>query len=464
MGAEERIDCAVAATFQPYEATAAGYALIAAVSGGQDSCAMAAALCRWAAVRGVHVHVAHLDHCLRGAESREDALHVARLATRLGVPCTVAARDVSAAARRLHRGTQEVARDIRMRFLHDVADRVGAHAIAVGHTQDDHVETILHNLLRGSGLAGLRGLAPWAGGLVRPMLTVSRADTAAYCDALGLEYRVDGSNAGSAYERNRIRNHLLPLLRSEHNPGIDGALLRLSELARADDDALDAWARAALDDCRGRNDRGGVSLQACALAALPEGVRLRVIRLAAQAAGDPLTDVTLKHTRRVGEIVSEASMGRRGAATWPRTEWRAETADGLITAAPRRSPCSATPVAYDAPIPGSVVCPGLGIEADLALCVERTGDGLFLPIAALRPPIVIRNRRPGDRLRLRGVGTRKLQDIMVDRKVPREQRDRLPVVCDAEGPLAVPGIATDDRALQDPAGGAWLRIRIAPLA
>lgn len=459
----EHLDCAVAATLLPYEATVAGYALVAAVSGGQDSCAMAAALCRWAAGRGVHIHVAHLDHCLRGAESRADALHVARLAASLGVPCTIAARDVGSAARRLHQGAQEAARDARMRFLHDVAERVGARAVAIGHTRDDQVETILHNLLRGSGVAGIRGLAPYGGAIVRPLLTVSRHDTSAYCDALGLEYRIDGTNAGLAYERNRIRNRLLPLLRAEYNTDVDGALLRLSEIARADDDALDGWARAALEACEAPGRPGSVALRADALAALPEGVRLRVIRLAARATGDPLTDVTLEHARRVDAMAAAAS-SRGGTVTWPRTEWRADGADGMIAAAPHLPPSSATRVAYEAPIPGSVDCPGLGVTAELEICTEQGSDGLFMPLAALRPPIVIRNRRPGDRLRLRGVGHRKLQDIMVDRKVPRAQRDRLPVVCDAEGPLAVPGVVTDDRVLRDAPDSIWLRVRIAALA
>ncbi|MEN6478284.1 MAG: tRNA lysidine(34) synthetase TilS, partial [Anaerolineales bacterium] len=217
---QDRVREALRAAGQP----AAGGALVVAVSGGADSLCLLHALHALAPELGYRLQVAHLDHGLRAAAA-EDAAWVAALCARWGLPCTVGQAQVRALAEAEGRSLEEAARLARYRFLARVALRVGARAVAVGHTADDQAETLLLHLVRGAGLTGLVGMAPaapWplpedvasaALTLLRPLLAVSRQDTVSYCAALGLTPRKDETNADPAYTRNRLRLELLPVLR-----------------------------------------------------------------------------------------------------------------------------------------------------------------------------------------------------------------------------------------------------------
>ena len=190
-----------------------GRTLVVAVSGGADSVCLLSILLELQRELDIRLHVAHLDHRLRGAASRADARYVAGLARRLGLPATIESRDVRSYGRAHHLSLEEAAREVRYAFLAEVAAGAGAERVAVGHTADDHVETVLMHLVRGSGLGGLRGLRPLnrlacAGHditIIRPLLSLTREETAAYCRRRHLRPRVDASNLSSEPFRNRIR-------------------------------------------------------------------------------------------------------------------------------------------------------------------------------------------------------------------------------------------------------------------
>ncbi|MFH1486014.1 MAG: tRNA lysidine(34) synthetase TilS, partial [Chloroflexota bacterium] len=212
-----------------------GATVLVGVSGGPDSVCLLHLLSRLRDKQAVSLHVAHLNHLLRGTESDSDAQCVSRLARRMGIAATVASRDVKSYQLSHHCSLEEAAREVRYAFLAEVAGQVGASRVAVGHTLDDQVETILLHLIRGSGVAGLRGMhaaTRWhsqATGasllLIRPLLMVSREETAEYCLGHGLSTCEDLSNRSASLLRNRVRSELLPLLRS-FNSNIDTALLR----------------------------------------------------------------------------------------------------------------------------------------------------------------------------------------------------------------------------------------------
>ena len=192
---------------------------------------------------GIELHVAHLNHQLRGAESDADALYVTGLAHQLGIPATVEQRDVKSYQTEHRLSLEEAAREVRYTFLAQVADAIGTSQIAVGHTVNDHIETILMHLIRGSGTRGLRGLQPlteWQFhgktlSIVRPLLSASREETTGYCQQHRLNPCLDTSNLSLSPLRNRIRLELLPLMQS-YNPQVAEALHRLSQIA---DDDLD---------------------------------------------------------------------------------------------------------------------------------------------------------------------------------------------------------------------------------
>lgn len=210
--------------------------LLLAVSGGADSVALA---------RGIHalkqsgagqVVVAHLNHGLRGEESEADQQAVVELCRQLDLPCELGRRDVAAAADEAGDGLEAAAREERYDFLHQTARRLGARYVVTAHTADDQAETILHRILRGTGLTGLAGMPrsrplSEAVSLIRPMLDMRRSDVLDYLTALGQPFRQDASNRDPRFTRSRIRCELLPQLERDYNPAVVDALLRLGTLS-----------------------------------------------------------------------------------------------------------------------------------------------------------------------------------------------------------------------------------------
>jgi tRNA(Ile)-lysidine synthase len=205
--------------------------IVVAVSGGPDSVALLRILATLR--RGDGLTVAHLNHQLRGAESDDDEAFVQGLAAKLSLPIHSERLDVKLLTRQLGDNLEAVARRARYAWFARVAQQTAARWVATGHTADDQAETVLHRLLRGTGLKGLRGVAArrelTAGiGLVRPLLPIRRTEVLAYLDAEGQDYRIDSSNRDPAFTRNRIRHELLPLLAERFNPEIVSILGRLA--------------------------------------------------------------------------------------------------------------------------------------------------------------------------------------------------------------------------------------------
>lgn len=213
-----------------------GMGVVVAVSGGTDSVALLRGLAVLASGASCRLAVAHFNHRLR-ADAAADAEFVAELAGRLGLPCEIGEADTAAAARAAGDGIEAAARSERYRFLQSAAERIGARYVATAHTADDQAETILHRIVRGTGVGGLAGMPRVrklsdAVTLIRPMLGLHRDEVLAYLAHLGQPFREDPTNASHAYTRNRIRHGLLPLLKSEYNQDVVAALLRLGIAAR----------------------------------------------------------------------------------------------------------------------------------------------------------------------------------------------------------------------------------------
>lgn len=223
-----------------------------AVSGGADSTALLAVMHGLRERFELSLHAAHLDHGLRGDASSADAEFVSRQCAALDVPVTIDRCDVRAAAAESGTGIEETARNLRYQFLIRTAQSIGAPWVALAHNADDQVETVLHRLIRGTGLGGLSGMPvsrPLADGitLIRPLLDVTRNEIEADLHARGLVWREDASNASPEFTRNRIRHRLLPMLRAEFNPQVEAAVLKLSQQAQDADSIVQAAAAQLLE-------------------------------------------------------------------------------------------------------------------------------------------------------------------------------------------------------------------------
>jgi tRNA(Ile)-lysidine synthetase-like protein len=450
----------VARTMARHAMAAAGDTIVVAVSGGADSLCLMHVLWTLAPGAGWRLHVAHLDHGLRGEESARDALLVAESAARLGLPATVERRDVAAHRQARRLTMEEAAREVRYAFLAEVARRVGAAAVATGHTADDSVESIVLHWLRGAGLAGLRGiqparpLAPGTAGqpvrLIRPLLDLNRADTESYCRETGLDFVVDATNADERLPRNRIRRRLLPDLET-YNPNLRRTLLRAAAVAADHHDFMavqvaERWALVMSDD-----SGGALAVDRRRFTDQHSAMQSGLLREALTRLWGGWQDFGWVHvdgmraaiaTGRVGTVVDlphglALAVGYESAWVGPQ--------EGVRQAVDRGDDLPAAPASpLRLAAPGVTTLPGspwsLVVELDsgtgdlcelLSVCVDadEVGGELWL-----------RGPRPGDRLQPLGMtGTKKLQDLLVDAKVPRAKRTELPLVECGRGLVWVAG-------------------------
>jgi tRNA(Ile)-lysidine synthase len=458
---------ALIAAVERYGMWPPGATILVAVSGGQDSLALLHALLHLRERWQLKIHAAHFDHGLRGEESAADADAVAALARDWSVPFTLGSRDVAGAAKRLHSSVQETARNLRLNFLDQTAEKISADRIALGHTQDDRVESVLMNILRGAGIDGLRGMLPVSGDRVRPLIEVSRKETGDYCERHGLPVRVDPSNQSSKYTRNRIRHELLPMLEEEYNLSVRAALLRLAGLAEADSGFLQEEAGKWFDRAAANIEDGRVVLSLGTLQAAPLAMKRRVVRMALERVRGGIEGIEFGTIETVvGQLDREEQRSRFQLTVSPGDISIEIDGDNLVV---RRleTPRSPLPVCVELTLDGVTEVPGWGLEVAVtrdAGTYSATGPECVLVDAdAVKGRLVLRNRLPGDRLQPMGMsGTRKVQDILVDRKVPTMLRDQIPIVADEEGILWVAGHALAERARITPAATEAMRIEIRP--
>jgi tRNA(Ile)-lysidine synthase len=274
--------------------------LLAAVSGGPDSVALLHAFCAVREQAGLEVHVAHLDHALRGEESAADAAWVVDLCDRLEVSAILERVDVRQAAVERGLGAEEAAREVRYEFLARTAQARNCPVVAVAHTADDQAETILHHIVRGTGLDGLRGMPrsrPLAAGvtLVRPLLDVRRSEVEEYLIATGASWRIDRTNECLDHTRNRIRQQLLPLLRSEFNGQVDAALVRLGKQAAEVQDIVRGLVEELLAQSRADVTPGLVRLDCAPLTGRPRHLVRELLRRVWEVQGWPVGAMTHAH-------------------------------------------------------------------------------------------------------------------------------------------------------------------------
>ena len=436
---------------------APGERVLVAVSGGPDSLALLHLFTRLKEPWRLELHAAHVNHGLR-ADAAEDAAFVAATGEAWGVPVHVVNVDVRA-ERRTGESLQQAARRLRYRGLLEIAQAVGAARIALGHHADDQAETVLMRLLRGAGTTGLAGIRPRRGPYIRPLLAVTRAEIEAYCREFQLKPRTDPSNLSLRYLRNRVRHELLPLLEREYNPNIRAVLARTAALLREEDDLLEALAARAHH--RMQDGRGPADLPAAGLARLPAALARRVVRRALQAAGVDVALVSADHMAAILALVAAP-----GAVTLPGGVRVGRRADRLVVerfVRRRAAACGQEPPAT-LPVPGEARLPRLNVSIHAELVEPpRSLDLIAEPRKAagperavldwdrIVPPLVVRTWRPGDRMRPLGMtGSKKVQDIFVDAKVPKDRRASVPIVADQEGILWVVGLRVDARAAVGP--------------
>lgn len=385
-----------------------GGVVLCAVSGGRDSVCLLDYLCTVAPRYGFTVAAAHLNHLMRPTAQR-DVTFLQKLCRELDVPLYVEERDVRALAKERGIGEEEAGRQARYDFLERTAAAIGAEKIATAHHRRDQAETVLLNLLRGTGPEGLGGIPPVRGKYVRPLLDTRREDIEEYLRQRGLSHIEDETNESREYARNRLRLDIWPQLEGLHD-GITDNIARTALLVRRENEYLDELAAAYLP-------REGTAIACEKFLQAPPILQNRILRQLMARLPTGKKDVTMAHVEAVAALVKG-----RGTLTLPA---------GMVAA------CDGKQLRFsvETPPPEEMVLhPGENRWGDFCITVDDAGEGL-----------TVRSWRSEDRMILPGNrGSRSLKRLFAERAILPPEREKVPVVCFQGQVCAAYGVGTAD--------------------
>lgn len=429
--------------------------LLVAVSGGPDSVCLLLVLMRIRNELGINLHIAHLNHKLRGVESDGDADYVSQLAKKLDVPATINERDVEEYRTEYGGTLEETAREVRYDFLAETAKSAGADAVATGHTRDDNIETIIMHLIRGTGTRGLRGLKPVTQlnaktgviKVLRPLLELNRDETTGYCRANGYEPRIDISNESLAPLRNRIRHQFIPLLET-YNEKVGEALLRDARIAGDELDFLDTAANGLWGSIV-RQQQDMIILDKEGFLELHPALQRHLLRLSIEKVTGSLKDIEVRHIESVMDALDLQS-GKQ--ITLPGgLLFIVEYDRFLLTRkAVSSSPLPALDGEHVLRVPGQAEFSGWSVSAEIISLEEmKDMDNNYIAYFdhdKVGNELLVRPRKTADRFYPLGMDRpKKVGEYMIDAKIPRTWRKRVPVVCSSDQIIWIAGYRIDDR-------------------
>lgn len=403
-------------------------AVVCAFSGGPDSTALLLELVRLRNEGRIGpLYAAHFEHGIRGREAREDLAFCRELCLKEGVPLFSDSNHVPAYAAEQGLSLETAARQLRYGFLRRLKAALGADVVALGHHRDDQAETVLLHLVRGSGMAGLVGMSPRSGDLIRPLLDVGRDDVLAYLEERGQSWRLDSTNLCSDHSRNRLRQEVMPALRAVNAQAAEH-IARCADKLRAEDEFLDGLAQKALAEAHGSRK---------ALAALPPVLQKRAALRLLREVTEDFTEADVSRLTDLFSLPSGRTAPLRGRLL--------ARADGdRLTIGPAE-----TEEAFCADLligtPVATPWGDYGAEWVQRARIPCSAHEAFVDGDRLNGPLVLRQARRGERFVPLGMaGSKLLSDYYTDRKVGREAR-QTPLVADDDGPVFLPGGTVADR-------------------
>lgn len=426
-----------------------------ALSGGADSMAMMAALVEIASSMQLSIHVLHMNHGLRGEESDSEELFARDTAAKSGLAFEAKRVSIPALRKRRKGSIEAVSREVRYNFFTDAAQRHGLDRIALGHTMCDQAETVMMRIIRGTGSSGLRGILPVREDLfIRPLINVTRTEVENFLKVRGIHYVNDSSNKDERYMRNRVRKRLMPLLREEFSRLIDKRLADMAAIANTDDECLETIVEETLQNWGFADNSERTVIHREQFLKLHRAIRWRIVRRLLRIPAQQNYETGYIHLRAVVNLAEGSTS--HGIVDLPggmeaRREYEKIFIRRKSINEPRKERWRSSGYCHAVEIPGIVAVPEAGISLDFKRIPRDAlpfgqNDRAFIPWEDLQPPIVVRTARPGDRIRFAGFdGSKKINEVFIDEKVPRSMRSKIPLVADEKGILWIVGIKIGTR-------------------
>ncbi len=428
-----------------------GRTVILGVSGGCDSMVMLDLFRRLAVEMEIYPIVAHVNHGMRGAESDADEEFVRGIAVRHDLPFVLETADMRGYARHHGLGEEDAGRRIRYEFFERLRKETDASVIAVAHNANDQTETILMNLIRGTGLRGLAGMEVLRGNIFRPMLGVMRKEIEDYASEHGISYREDHTNFESVYRRNSIRNELLPLIRSKYNPSIEEAVLRMGRLVRGELLLLDRWADDTLKSMNVQIGTKSIRFEIAAFLKLERSGQQRILYRCIESLKGSVSGFESNHIEQFIRV-AHGSSGK--AMTIHGVECRVVYDTVVLSVQGEKDDIESKELVIPYPYTGNYRYGEYQIRIECYSDSNRIHSALgevgnpmrcLLNKRLMHGDLIVRSRRSGDRLIPFGMkGSKKLKDLFIDNKISSEVRDKIPIF-DVQGDIIwVGGIRRSD--------------------
>ncbi len=428
-----------------------GDTVLIAVSGGADSMALLNGLHALQSQLNCNLHVVHIDHSLRH-DSANDAEYVRKHASRLEISFSLHTIDVSQLSKEWKLSIEAAARKVRYEFYETTCAKTGATKVALGHHKDDIAETVLMNLIRGTGSTGLKGIAPIRDGkYIRPLATFTRKDIETYLKSIDIVTKEDPTNTDKQFLRNRIRHELIPILEQDYNPNIKNGLCRTAEILGSETEYLETIAQQTYTECKQTDSNpASIVLNRQKFQQNHIALQRRILRYAISDIMGQLNDISYDHCQTILDIIHgekpNAKFTLRDEFTFKRAYQE------LIF---ERTSDKFNDFEYILNIPGKTILsiPNAVITVtfvDMATdCVPSIPDGVneaMFDCSKINYPLSVRNRRQGDRFQPFGMqGTKKVKDYFIDKKVPQDQRNRIPLLISGDELMWVIGFNTNEK-------------------
>ena len=419
-------------TIEKYNLLEKGERVIVALSGGPDSTALLAVLASIAKAMDLSLIVAHFNHRLRGAESDKDENYSRDLSEKTGLPFVSGKMDLRKGNKGL--SPEDFYRRQRYDFLNKISKDYQAHKIALGHNLQDQAETVLLNILRGSGLEGLKGFLPIRDGkFIRPLMEISRREIISFLDEAGISYRQDSSNENNRYLRNQIRSELIPYLKEKFNPKIEENLAQMAEILRLENEFIRQHVNEVLQSSFIQRRQNRILLKISYINKLPSAIRLRLFKTILESLNPAKNGFSFIHIKSLDNLAQKCESGKRvdlPLGIVVRREYDDLILEGKKVCSKQRE------YEYTMNIPGSLYIKERKFTVRSEITKKENIDfssksKVYLDFDKIQQPVIIRNRRDGDWFQPLGMqGRQKIKAFFIDHKMPRYKRNEIMLFVD----------------------------------
>lgn len=430
----------VLSTINKHELIQKGDKIVVGLSGGPDSVCLLHILSRLKEELDLEIYAAHLNHQIRGIEAQKDAFYISKLCEEMGITFFIKSINVPEYCEKNGVSIEEGARKLRYEMFYEIKNNTRANKIAIGHNLNDQAETILMRMMRGTGLQGLKGIEYIRDGvIIRPILDIERNDIEEYCKQNKLNPRIDKTNLESIYTRNKIRLELIPYMKDNFNSNIIESIVRMGNSLRSDNDYIESEALIKFKEVSNiKSDSVEINLKP--YINLHNSMKVRILRNSIKHILGDTNFIDQRHIDDIIELEDESKIDK--VINLPRGIYVYRKKNSIILTN-KEIVIEEIEFCYNIPSNGFIKVKEIGtiIETQVVSInkYKRSKSDKscnWFDFNKIKGGIVVRNRRSGDKIKLSG-GSKKIKDLFIDIKIPKEDRCKIPVIADDQGILSV---------------------------